>query len=325
MPFPRFDIPVDLLRLARHRGGMVSVRQCDEYDVTAARRHRLVAAGTWSRPAYGVYDTGLRPHNGHDYDHERWQTVWLALYAYPRGIALSEIALMLHGAQGLPRRLTAEIALPGGISARPRAGITVRQTNVTGRTARVKGRDAVEPVLALVQALRTLSRNDWVRCADSLAHRGIVTTSDLAKVSEHAHRTGPAGRSRWVNLVDGRAESPLETDARLQCADGGIPPDDLQRDFYDDRRRLIARADLAWHLGQGRWLIVEIDGNAYHSSESQLSHDSLRQNELLRNGRLTLLRFRSRHLYEHPGIAGDIASVLRNAGWKPGRPIPAVT
>lgn len=125
-----------------------------------------------------------------------------------------------------------------------------------------------------------------------------------------------------MGLVDGRSESPLETDARLQCKDAGIPPDDLQREFYDGRGRFLARADLVWHLGNGRWLVVEIDGNEYHASNDQLSYDALRQNQLLRDGRLILLRFRSRHLHEYPGIVGDIASVLQAEGWEPGREIP---
>lgn len=270
-----------------------------------------------------MYDTGACDPSLHPYDQERWRTVWLALCAFPRAVALGEIALMLHGARGLPRRLTAEVALPGGIAARPRAGVTVRQTVVRGRTAWIQGRAVVGPDLALAQAMRTLSRDSWVKCADSLVNQKVVGASELAEVTRLARRTGPAAKPRWVRLVDGRSESPLETDARLQCRDHGIPPDDLQRRFYDGRGRFLARADLAWHLGHDRWLIVEIDGNAYHASDSQLSDDALRQNELVRDGRLILLRFRGRHIYEAPGITGDISSILRAEGWRPGRRLPS--
>ncbi|WP_460707345.1 hypothetical protein [Myceligenerans halotolerans] len=304
---------------------MLSVRQCEEHDVTAIRRHRLVASGAWSRAARGVFDTRLRDVTLHKYDQERWRAVWLALYAYPRGIALSDIALMLHGAQGLPRRLTPEVALPGGAAARSRAGVAVRQTDVTGKTVQVDGRDVVEPVLALVQAMRTLGRDSWVRCADSLIHQGVIGPASLREVSRLMRRAGHSDKARWLRLVDGRAESPLETDARLQCEDAGIPPDDLQRAFYDGCGQFVGRSDLVWHLGADRWLVVEIDGNAYHASHDQLGYDALRQNELLRDRRLLLLRFRSRHLYEYPGIAGDIASILHAEGWKPGRELPADT
>jgi hypothetical protein len=315
-------VPSTLLTLARSQGGIVTSKQCDAHDIPATRRHRLVRAGVWQHPARGVYDTGARDPALHRYDQERWRTVWLALCAFPRAIALGEIALMLHGAHGLPLRLTAEVALPGGTANRSRAGVTVRQTVVRERTVRIKGRSVVGPDLALVQAMRTLYRDSWVKCADSLVHQKLVA-SDLTEVARLARRTGPAASPRWVRLVDGRSESPLETEARLQCHDAGIPPDDLQRDFYDDRGRFLGRADLAWHLGANRWLVVEIDGRAHHASNDQLNDDSLRQNALLRDGLLILLRFRSRHLIERPGIAGDIASVLRSEGWRPRRTIPA--
>lgn len=305
-----WSVPESLLRVADDQCGILSWWQCDAYDVTASRRHRLVRQGAWSSPARGVFDTGRRDRRRHRYDQERWRRAWTAMSLHPEAIALGEIALLFHGAEGLPRTITPEIGLPGGMAARSRAGVTVRRADMTAQTVQMHGRAVARPVVALVQAMRTLCRNDWVACADSMRHRGVISGNDLAEITRRARRAGPCGKPRWVRLVDGRAESRLETEARLQCLDAGIAPDDLQHEFRDERGRFLGRADLAWDLGGGRWLAVEIDGGSHHSSDDDLAHDAVRQNALLADGRILLLRFRSRHLYGYRGITDDILAVL---------------
>ena len=288
-----------------------------------SRRSRLVAAGTWKRPARGVYDTHERDATVHEFDQERWRTVWLALKTYPRSAAVGEIALMVHGAEGLPRRLNAVVALPGGKYARPRAGVRVSQVDLRGHTVKVHGRQVARAPLALVQAMRTLSRDSWVTCADSLINKKVMGEQDLVEVRSLARRGGLVTRLHWIDLVDGRAESPLETEARLRCIDAGFPPDDLQREFRDDDGRLLGRADLVWHLGGGRWLIVEIDGGAFHSSDDQLGRDAVRQNDLLEGGSLIVFRFRSAHLRQPQGLTDRIGRVLNRSGWHPARALPS--
>ena len=297
----------------------MSTTQCEEHGVLTSRRSRLVAADTWKRPARGVYDTHERDAAMHQFDQERWRTVWLALKTFPRSAGVGEIALMMHGAEGLPRRLNAEVALPGGTYARPRAGVRVRQADLRGHTVTVHGRQVARAPLALVQAMRTLTRDSWVKCADSLINKKVISEQDLVEVRALARRRGLVARLHWIDLVDGRAESPLETEARLRCVDAGFPPDDLQREFRDDDGNFLGRADLVWYLGHGRWLLVEIDGGAFHSSDDQLSRDAVRQNDLLEDGRLIVFRFRSAHLRQPQGLTSRIGRVLNRADWRPGR------
>lgn len=312
----------ELIKVARRQGGVVHTAQCDAHDVIASRRRRLIAGGVWSRVARGAFDTGVRDKRLHPFDQERWRRAWLVMCAYPRGIAIGEVALQFHGAQGLPRDLAMEVGLPGGRSALSRAGVTVRQVDLTGRTRVIRGREVAEPVVALVQAMRTLTRIAWVCCADSMLHQGVVDVADLDRIRRLARRAGPSAKPAWVGLLDGRAESPLESQARLQCVDAGIPPDAVQHEFRDEQGHLLARVDLAWRLGGGRWLVVEIDGNAYHSSDDQLGYDTRRQNELLRDGRIILLRFRREQIAHSPGIAPEVESILRREGWTPSPSAP---
>ena len=85
------------------------------------------------------------------------------------------------------------------------------------------------------------------------------TSSDLPRLL--FGRRGAAKARGWIEQADGRAESPLETRARLRCADGGVPPDELQAVIADASGRVLARVDLLWRAAR---LIGEADGGEVH-------------------------------------------------------------
>lgn len=81
---------------------------------------------------------------------------------------------------------------------------------------------------------------------------------------------------RWVTtlrvlapLADGRAESPPESILRLYWIDAGLPWPVPQLEIWVDGQ-MIARLDLG-HLGIR--FAVEYDGDEWHSSPEQRSHD----------------------------------------------------
>ncbi|MGF0118507.1 hypothetical protein ACQFYA_19640 [Promicromonospora sp. Marseille-Q5078] len=90
---------------------------------------------------------------------------------------------------------------------------------------------------------------------DSARHRRVVTEEEFRRAREAARgRRGAARTAAWWDESDPRAESPIETAARLACADAGCPPDTLQLVVRDLRGRFLARVDLAWVLPGGRLL-----------------------------------------------------------------------
>lgn len=319
MPSKR-AVPPQLLRLARRQGGLVSAEQCEAADVGPSRRRNLVAGGAWRRVTRAVYDTGSTPVDVHPYDVARLRVVWSTLLANRRAIAVGACALMLHGVQGLPRHLVPESALPRGAAGRARDGIILRQYVTRAETVRIHGREVVEMELALVQALPTLSRDDAVASLDSALHQGLIEREQLVTTCRRLRgRRDSLKVIPWLRLADGRAESPPESHARLRCHDAGIPPDDLQRNFFDSAGQFLGRADLAWYLGGGRWLIVEIDSQEFHGTDRQVEHDAVRQNGLLGEGRNIILRFFPTHLSD---VVDTIADVLTRENWRPGRPLP---
>lgn len=320
------SLPRVLVELAREQAGYVSTAQVRECRVSERHRRQLVGSGRWERVARGVYDTGILARGlqeCHVYDRERRRAVWRALVACPDGVALGAGALVMHGVRGLPRGLVVEIAMRDGRYAQSRAGFRIRQVDMRGDAVRL-GRALVARLpLAFVQALGSLDRESWVACANDALRRGMLTEVGLANALHLARgRRGIATKRHWFGLTNTLLESPLETRAWLALWDAGIAPDQLQRDICAPDGSHLGRADMAWYLGEGRWLLVEIDGNQYHSSDAQRTADAVRQNSVLKELRYRLLRYRTAQLYPVGAFVTEISDVLRAEGWLPGRPFP---
>jgi hypothetical protein len=298
-------VPVSLLVLASGQSGLVSSAQCDEHDLDRHRRHRLVAAGRASRATQGVLDVaglvdaaGLTLPRGPD--HVRRRAAHSALLAFgPGAVAVGQCALALLGIQGLPSTIRPEVGLPGGSARRARDGIVVRRFRVATPTVRRGGFRVMAPTQALAQSVRELRRDCGVAVLDSAVQQRLIRADELDAVLDAARdRVGAARVRTALALVDGRAQSPLETFARLQCVDAGLPPDDLQVPVRDATGRIVARGDLGWRLRRGRWLLVEIDGAGPHSTPEALFADRARQNAVVATGRADVLRFTARDLAE---------------------------
>jgi len=171
---------------------------------------------------------------------------------------------------------------------------------------------------ALAQALPRLSRDDAVAVISSALNKGLINETGLAKVERLLHGRRDAGPVLgWLSLATSKDESPAETDARLSCIDNGIPPDRVQVVFHKDGR-FIARCDFGWHLHDGRWLVVEIDGVGPHSTSEALVNDAPRQNRLLATGKVVMLRFKPADNDQPGGIGAAVAARLEElGGWTP--------
>lgn len=292
-------LPVDLLGLARAQEGLLSAAQCDRAGVTAARRRALRGTGGLQPVLRGVDDVApllvdapflpLVPDPGH----RRRRAAWLALLAagVDRAVAVGACALALYGVEGLPGVIRPEAALPGASPRARRGGVVVRCFD-PGVTVRSRGHARlVEPVRALAQAVCELDRDHAVAVLDSAVHRRLVRDDELAVVAALVRgRRGASAVSGWWDLLDGRAQSPLETWARLQCRDEGVAPHDLQVPVRDGLGRVVAHGDLGWWLRDGRLLVAEIDGAGPHGTPDALYRDRERQNRVVGTGAL-LLRF----------------------------------
>jgi hypothetical protein len=119
-----------------------------------------------------------------------------------------------------------------------------------------------------------------VVAADAALHTGMLTVDDLVRCIRDCTRWPGIRRARTaVNLVDGRAESPLESVSRLRLHALDVPPPDLQPELIRFGGLWLGRVDFYWpEFGvagevDGRLKYVESDGDA-------LWKEKLRQEQL---------------------------------------------
>ncbi|WP_155856118.1 hypothetical protein [Cellulomonas sp. URHD0024] len=285
----------------------MSSRQCDHIGVTMGMRRRLVDDRRWARVTTGVYDVEPARDRRGEVDHRRRRSAWLGMLAYgPDAIAVGACALALHDVRGLPTDVRPEVALPGGAFGKSRDGMRVRQLSAVEST-RFGERRIATLMCALLTALPSLGREHAVAVLDDLTHRGRLSPGQMDAVRSRL-RGGRdcADVPTWMSLVDGRSESPLETFARIDCIDAGVPPDELQVVIRAPDGTFLGRGDMGWRLPRGRWLIAEIDGREFHDRPDALLRDRARQNTLLIRGAITMLRF------THEDI-GSVGRTVREA------------
>jgi hypothetical protein len=325
-------LPPETVAVARAQEGLIDNHQLRATGVVPARITRNVGYGTLHRVAAGVYDlvpipperrrSDPDPDRGDLIEHRRLRGAWLGLLSHGvQAVAVGQTALLLHGVKGLPIDPVVEVTRLDRRERVERTGVTLRRYGPLRYVMTSGGRMLVPVTTALAQAVPLLGRRDAVAVMDSALHLGLVDTAGL----EHAHdlargRRGVLRTHDWWDLADARAESPAESWARLGCHDAGIPPDVLQQVFLADDGAVVARVDLAWWLGRGRWLLCEIDGRGHHDAPRALYRDRRRQNPLSAAGHV-VLRFTGTEARRGVPVP-EIQGLLERNGWTPGRAVP---
>ncbi|MEU4384927.1 type IV toxin-antitoxin system AbiEi family antitoxin domain-containing protein [Promicromonospora sp. NPDC023805] len=323
---PKRTLPHPLLSLAAAQEGLVNKAQCDAAGVNKHAVALLIRQGRWARVTRCVYDTDpepveLRLRDGR-HDDVRRRAAWIGMLAVPDGIATGACALALLGVGGLPADLVPEAARPGGMYASVGAGIVLRRYRSFADVP-YRGRQIAALVPALAQALPYLPRYEAVAVLSDALHKGLLDEAGLESVRELVRgRRGAAQVHCLFDLVEERDGSTAETYARLSFIDNGVPPDGQQVTFVTGGL-VLARVDFVWTLPDGRYVVVEIDGRAFHSGEAMLADDAARQNGLLATGRVIVLRFPAARALGDGGrsVGDEMAERLARLGWRPGSPV----
>jgi very-short-patch-repair endonuclease len=182
---------------------------------------------------------------------------------------------------------------------------TVHRRDLRGDEQILVGEQCVTSVLRTVCDLaQTWPLAAAVAAADAALHDGLLTADELAAATLLARGRG-ARRLRQVgSLVDGRAESSLESHLRVLIVLAGFLRPTSQLVICDKDGVFIARVDLAW--AQLR-LVAEADGFDYHSDRASFRRDRERDSALQRNGWL-VLHFSYERIHGDPD--GVIAEIL---------------
>lgn len=299
----------------------MSAKQADRHGVTVKVRRRLCRSGTWTWVCHSIFDA--LPDTPRTWAQRRRRTANVGLLRYgPSAAAVGVSALALLGAEGLPPTSTSHVAIygaqpreplrrsPSSLRAPHHVDVAVRQFSSDMRTVLVDGFRVAAAEWALAQAVPELPHRHAVAVMDSLLRRRIIDAAGLARA--HTLATGRRRVARthgWWREADARAESPLESFGRVDCIEHGIAPDDLQVVVRDGSGVLLGRGDMGWRFEDGGWLLVELDGREFHEAPGALLHDRARQNSLVLDGGVRLLRFTSRDV----AVPGLLAGTVRRA------------
>jgi hypothetical protein len=138
---------------------------------------------------------------------------------------------------------------------------------------RVHGRLATTPAWTAVELARTLRRPRALAVLDAALLKRCCTQSELcAAIDEQKGRRGIVKVRELIEYVDGRSESPLESEARLVFIDGGLPMPELQYEIID-RTGTLWRVDFAWPEAM---LVAEYESMEWHATREALKHDRIK-------------------------------------------------
>lgn len=138
----------------------------------------------------------------------------------------------------------------------------------------VQGRRATSPAWTAVEVARSLRRPRALATLDAALRSGACNRADVWRAAiEQAGRRGIVAVRNLIPLADERAESPMESEARLAMLDGGLPTPELQYEIVDGNGEL-RRLDFAW---PDQRVAVEYDGMDWHSGPDAMKRDRRRQ------------------------------------------------
>ena len=197
-------------------------------------------------------------------------------------VACMNTAAQMHGFATEPDdRLH---VLDPGIRMRPSSDVMVHQ-RVGAPLTKVRGRLATAPAWTAVEIARTMRRPRALAMLDAALHAGACTPAELhAAIAEQKGRRGIVAVREMAALADGRAESPMESEARLVFVDGGLPPAELQYEIVD-RQGKLWRADFAWPEFM---VVAEYDSVEWHANPEAWKRDKLKASRLLDCGWTTV-------------------------------------
>jgi hypothetical protein len=174
--------------------------------------------------------------------------------------------------------------LDPGVRMRPTRRLMVHQ-RIGAPLRRVEGRLATAPAWTAIEVARTLRRPRALATLDAALHVGACTTGELhAVIREQKGRRGIVKVRELIGYADGRAESAMESEARLVFIGGGLPMPQLQYSIVDHYGRLW-RVDFAWPEAM---VVAEYDSVEWHVGRDALLHDRLKTARLQECGWTTI-------------------------------------
>jgi hypothetical protein len=170
---------------------------------------------------------------------------------------------------------------------------------------------------------RISSRVTAVQRLDALAAATRVTASDVEAVMvAHPGARGLPRLRTVLPLVDGGAESPQETVARLALVDAGLPSPTTQFEVFGRYGEFLARLDMAY---EDLKIGVEYDGPQHWTDPAVRQRDIDKQFELTALGWVIIRVSRDMMRYRRRDYVSRVATALCARGVQPPSIVNAAT
>jgi hypothetical protein len=288
----------EVLTLIERAGGFATTAQL----LTLMTRQRLdvqVRKGNLVRVWYGVYATHQPDLVG--------RLEALDLFMGQKAVCCLGTAAALYGFD--VQSTTAVHVLDPGVRMRPTTGLMVHQ-RVGAPLQRVAGRLATTAAWTAIEVSRQLSRPRALATLDAALHSTWCTHADLDRaVHEQRGRRGIVAVRNLLPYADARAESAMETEARLVMIDYGLPLPELQYEICG-RDGELWRVDFAW---PDHRVVAEYESIAWHAGRFEMLRDKERVAKLQELG-WTVIPIIVDDVRVHPSrLADRISTHLRRA------------
>ncbi|OBF63591.1 hypothetical protein A5787_15110 [Mycobacterium sp. 852002-50816_SCH5313054-b] len=249
------------LAVLQKAGGFATTAQL----LTVMTRQQLdvqVKSGALKRVWYGVYARGEPDLSG--------RLAALDIFMGQHAVVCMGTAATLYGFD--TENTTAIHVLDPGVRMRPAVGLMVHQR--TGAPLqRIAGRLATSPAWTAVEVARQLRRPRALATLDAALHSKRCTRAELqTAIVEQRGRRGIVAVRELLSFADERAESAMESEARLIMIDYKLPVPELQYPIFGNDGELW-RVDFAWPAA---CLAAEYEGIDWHSGRNEMLRDKER-------------------------------------------------
>ncbi|MFY9917345.1 MAG: hypothetical protein WAL26_02965 [Mycobacterium sp.] len=258
-----------------------------------------------------VYPNIYVPRDAELSAHERAQAAWL--WSKRRGIVAGLSAAAVLGTKWIDPTEPAELIHD---NRRPPTNLVVRTEKLLPDEIVVLGEMGVTtPARTMFDLGRHItSRTAAVQRLDALANATDVKPVDVETVmAAHPGARHLPRLQRVLSLVDGGAESPQETIARLALIDAGLPPPKTQFRVFDNYGQFVARLDMAYDEVK---VGIEYDGPQHWTDPAVRQRDIDKQFALNELGWLIIRVSRDLLRYRRATYTARVENALRSRGFR---------
>lgn len=191
-----------------------------------------------------------------------------------------------------------------------------RATTMPGQTYLGAGAPRTTGTRTVLDIAREHGVEDAVVVGDAALHRGMTDHAALL--------TGACACAGWpgirraeqvIPLLDGRAESPLESISRLRLTRSGLPDPEPQVEIYTINGVFLGRSDLYW---QEFGVVGEVDGRTkYRDTPDEAFWREKRRQEAMEDSGLVVVRWGRADLEAMPRLTARLRSALARGARRP--------